>query len=220
MARYDGFADWYDRELAESPLADMPRAAALRLLGAPVGRLLDVGCGTGTHTAALAAAGWHVLGVDVSDDQLRLARERGVEVQQADAGALPFADASFDVAVSLWTHTDADDFPALLRETRRVLRPGGAFVYVGAHPAFIGPHSRFAYAEGIPELHPGYWATERYTDAPGISPHGLRAKVGAVHLPLGLFVQSFLDSGFAVERFEELRDERPYPYTVALRCRA
>jgi SAM-dependent methyltransferase len=217
-ARYDGVAEWYDRVFATGELAAVPRAAALRLLGAASGTLLDVGCGTGAHTAAFAEHGWQVLGIDISEDQLRLARERGLEVLEADVAELPFDDASFDAAVSMWTHTDVEDFSTLLSEVGRVLRPGGPFVYVGAHPCFVGPHSRFIEAEGVPELHPGYLTQGYYDDAPGISPTGLRAKVGAVHLPLGLFVQSFLNAGLRLERFEELQT-REYPYTVALRCR-
>jgi SAM-dependent methyltransferase len=217
-ARYDGVTEWYEREFVDSELAGAPRDAALRLLGDGPGRLLDIGCGTGAHTAAFAEHGWSPVGVDISEDQLRLARERGVEVVKADAADLPFEDASFDAVVSMWTHTDVDDFSALMQEAVRVLRPGGPFVYVGAHPCFVGHHSRFISAEGIPRLHPGYWQTERYTEAPGISPHGLRAKVGAVHLPLGRFVQSFLDVSLHFEHFEEL-ERREFPYMVALRCR-
>jgi SAM-dependent methyltransferase len=217
-ARYDGVTEWYEREFVHSELAAVPREAALRLLGDGPGRLLDVGCGTGAHTVVFAEHGWSPVGVDISEDQLRLARERGVEVVWADAADLPFADASFDAAVSIWTHTDVEDFTLLLREVVRVLRPGSPFVYVGAHPCFVGPHSRFVEAEGMPVLHPGYWHTGRYTEAPGISPTGLRAKVGAVHLPLGLFIQSFLDAELRLEQFEEL-ERREYPYTVALRCR-
>jgi hypothetical protein len=41
-----------------------------------------------------------------------------------------------------------------------------------------------------------------------------------MHLPLGLFLQSFLDAGFTVEAVEEpLHEGREYPYTLALRCR-
>ncbi|MFN2472045.1 MAG: class I SAM-dependent methyltransferase [Gaiellaceae bacterium] len=159
-----------------------------------------------------------VTGVDVSEDQLRLARSRGVEVVLADAEELPFDDASFDAAVSMWTHTDVGDVAAVLREIARVLRPGAPFVYQGAHPCFVGPHSRFVSAEGVPTLHPGYWQTGRYHDAPGISPHGLRAKVGAVHLPLGLLVQAFLDAGLRLEQFEEPQ-LREYPWMIALRAR-
>jgi SAM-dependent methyltransferase len=44
-----------------------------------------------------------------------------------------------DLVVSEFTHTDVDDFAVLAAETRRVLRPGGRFVYVGLHPCFTGP---------------------------------------------------------------------------------
>src|SRR5438093_1426397 len=210
-ARYDEVAEWYEREFTRSGLADIPRDAALRLVGDGPGRLLDVGCGTGAPTAAFAERGWSVVGVDVSEEMLHFARRRGVEVVHADATELPFPDASFDAVVSLWTHTDADDFGAVVREVARVLRAPGRFVYVGAHPCFVGPHSRFVAAEGVPELHHGYRRTGRYAEAPGISPAGLRAKVGAVHLPLGPFLDAFFAAGFALERFEEL-DTREYPY--------
>jgi SAM-dependent methyltransferase len=217
-ARYDGIAEWFDREFATSEGGLTARAIALDLLGPGTGRLLDVGCGSGAHTAAFADAGWHVTGVDVSDDQLRLARQRGVEVVQAAAESLPFPDSGFDAAISLWTHTDVDDFPVALGEIGRVVRPGGRFVYLGAHPCFVGPHSQFRAAEGVPVLHPGYRRAGRYTDAPGVTEDGLRARVGASHLPLGAFVQAFLDAGFRLERFVE-PETREYPYMVGLRCR-
>jgi SAM-dependent methyltransferase len=217
-ARYDGVAAWYEREFVTSELYDANRAIVMRLLGTGTGRLIDVGCGGGAHAAAYADAAWQVTGVDNSEEQLRFARSRGVEVVRADAAALPFDDATFDAAVSTWLHTDVDDFPAVLREIARVLRPAAPFVYVGAHPCFVGPHSRFIRAEGVPALYPGYWRTEYYTEAPGISPAGLRAKVGATHLPLGLFIQSFLDAGLHLEHFEE-PERGEYPYMVALRSR-
>ncbi|NUR77146.1 MAG: methyltransferase domain-containing protein [Thermoleophilia bacterium] len=217
-ARYDGLAEWFDREFATGPRAAGPRAALTRLLGAGEGRLLDVGCGTGSFSAALAELGWRVTGVDISEDQLRLARERGVEVVRADAADLPFDDLSFDAAVSTWTHTDVDDLGAVLAEVARVLRPRAPFVYIGAHPCFVGPHSRFVGAVGVPELHPGYRSTRRYFEGPAISAEGLRARVGATHLPLSSFLQAFLDAGFALERIEE--DERgEYPHVLALRFR-
>jgi hypothetical protein len=82
----------------------------------------------------------------------------------------------------------------------------------------VGPHSRFIGAEGVPQLLPGYRREGRYDGGPAISPEGLRAKVGAWHLPLGRFLQAFLDEGLQLEGFEEL-EYREYPYMVALRCR-
>jgi SAM-dependent methyltransferase len=220
VAHYDGVADWYDRELATAELGRSSQRVVLRILGEGAGRLLDLGCGGGGFAAILAEQGWQVTGVDISEDQLRLARSRGVETVLADARELPFADASFDAAVSVFTHTDMDDFAGALRELARVLRPGGVFVYLGVHPCFIGPHSRFLRGEGVPELFPGYWDTDRYTQAPGISPTGLRAKVGAVHLPLSMLIHAFLEAGFTIERFEEpAAPGREYPHLIALRCR-
>jgi SAM-dependent methyltransferase len=215
-ARYDGLAAWYE-EFRPS-LSPDEIDVLQRILGRGTGRCLDLGCGTGVALEPLEALGWSVIGVDVSDDLLEVARRRGFHAAHAAAEALPFEDESFDAAVSIWTHTDVDDFPALLGELARVLRSGAPFVYIGAHPCFVGPHSRFFGATGVPELHGGYARAGRYDDGPAIRPEGLRARVGATHLPLGLFVQAFLDAGFTVERFEEHGADE-YPFVVALRCR-
>src|SRR5262249_18147670 len=204
-ARYDGLAEWYDREFADGGPG---RLTVLELLGDGPGTLVDVGCGTGVHAATFAKRGWSVVGVDISDDLLARARERGVEVVNADAAALPFANESFDAAVSMWTHTDVDDFAAAVREIARVLRDDAVFVYLGAHPCFVGPHSEFVGAVVVPRLHAGHYRRAgRYVDAPGISPSGLRAEVGATHLPLGFFVQAFGDAGLRIDRFVEPEPE-------------
>jgi 2-polyprenyl-3-methyl-5-hydroxy-6-metoxy-1,4-benzoquinol methylase len=80
VARYDGVAEWYDRELATAPTRPPAHRVVSRLLGCGDGRLLDVGCGGGALSQAVAELGWRVTGVDISEDQLRLARERGLEV--------------------------------------------------------------------------------------------------------------------------------------------
>ena len=216
-ARYDGLATWYVGFRPSLPEDELE--ALRRLLGRGPGRCLDIGCGTGVATAALADLGWSPVGVDVSDDLLDVARGRGLDVQHASADALPFPEASFDAAVSVWTHTDVDDFERTLREVARVLRPGAPFVYLGAHPCFVGPHSAFVGAHGVPTLHPGYRPARRYVEAPGVAnPDGLRARVGAVHLPLGRLLQTFPDAGLAIDGFEEL-GHADYPYVVAVRSR-
>jgi ubiquinone/menaquinone biosynthesis C-methylase UbiE len=215
-ARYDEVAEWYDAEFATSELGLSARTIVLRLLGAGPGRLLDLGCGGGAHALVLEERGWTVTGVDVSPAQLDLARARGIDAVQADAARLPFEDASFDAAISVFTHTDMDDFAAAMREVARVLRPQGTLVYLGVHPCFVGPHA-FVHDRDVPELHPGYRDTSYRREAPGIWGEGLRAKVGARHLPLGVFVQAFLDAGFVIERFEEPAG-RDYPHIVALRA--
>ena len=219
-SRYDGIADWYDSEFQPAPLESEAWEVLTRLLGEASGSLLDVGCGTGSYTAALVERGWDVTGVDISEDMLRLARERGVRTVRADAAALPFEDASFDAAVSVLTNTDLDDLAAVVREIVRVLQPGAPLVYLAVHPCFVGPHSVYDPERGLPELHPGWYrCVGRYTEAPGIwRSSGVRIRVGASHLPLGLFLQTFLDAGLQLEQIEE-PDEREYPFILGLRWR-
>ncbi|MBA3717516.1 MAG: methyltransferase domain-containing protein [Actinobacteria bacterium] len=218
-ARYDGLADWYDEEFQPEPLdGDAWRVVSPRIGEGP-GELLDLGCGTGVYSVALAKRGWTVTGVDISGDMLRRARERGVSVVRADGTALPFDDGSFDTVVSIFTHSDFDDFPAAVGEVARVLRAGGSFVYLGVHPCFVGPHSLYIQAIGVPQLHEGWYRREgHYMQAPGISPEGLRARFGATHIPLGHFLQSFLDAGFRFEHIVE-PEGRDYPYMLALELR-
>ena len=94
---------------------------------------------------------------------------------RADAHQLPFAAASFDAVVAAFIHTDVDDWNLVLRESARVLRPSGRFVYVGTHPCFVGPFSRYV-ADGPPRLFGGYRRTERAFAGPGIGP-GLRPHI-------------------------------------------
>ena len=219
-ARYDGIADWYDAEFQPAPLESETWKTLRQLLGKGTGALLDVGCGTGAYAAGLAALGWDVTGVDVSEDMLRRARAKGVHAIQADAASLPFGDASFDAAISIFTNTDLDDLSAVVREIARVLRPEAPLVYLAVHPCFVGPHSVYDPEGGVPELHAGWYrGTGRYVEAPGIwRASGVRIRVGATHLPLGLFLQTFVDAGLRLERVEE-PEEREYPFGLALRWR-
>jgi SAM-dependent methyltransferase len=91
-------------------------------------RLLDLGCGPGRDAAWFAARGHDVVGADLSDGQLRVARERAPSLRfvQADMRSLPFAAATFDGCWSLASllHVPRADVPGTLAEIRRVLRPG------------------------------------------------------------------------------------------------
>ena len=101
--RYDGLAAWYDEHLAEFTLAASD--VIDRLLGTGSGRCLDLCCGTGLHLPGLLALDWEVTGVDISADQLRLARERlgeNTDLVRADATALPFPDGHFDAVCQFY----------------------------------------------------------------------------------------------------------------------
>jgi ubiquinone/menaquinone biosynthesis C-methylase UbiE len=105
-----------------------------RLLGLePGAEVLDVACGHGRIANRLAARGAVVTGLDA--DPFFLARARGAdssaEYVEGDMRALRFADASFDAVVLWFTslgYFDDEGNRAVLRELRRVLRPGGRAV--------------------------------------------------------------------------------------------
>ena len=100
-------------------------------------RVLDLGCGSGWATRLLAedASEGSVVGVDISDEMIELARKTSTafpnaEFQIAGADRLPFPDHTFTHAFSMESLYYYDDMPAALREVARVLVPGGQFVAV------------------------------------------------------------------------------------------
>lgn len=88
---------------------------------------LELCCGTGAVSRGLKRAGWDAQGIDISEGMIREAA-RYISAQVGDVARLPFADATFDLAVMRQAYFLLDDGPAALREVKRVLRPGGRFI--------------------------------------------------------------------------------------------
>jgi SAM-dependent methyltransferase len=101
----------------------------LRGLDLPPGaRILDAGCGSGRNMIELARHGT-VSGVELSSTSVALARARGAgEVVEGSVMEMPFADASFELAVSLDVIEHLEDDLGALRELRRVVTPDGALL--------------------------------------------------------------------------------------------
>ena len=121
--RYDDQASRYDssRGVGASTLALLLEA----LSDAPGREVVDVGCGTGNYSEALAAHGFAVTAVDVDPAMLAQAAAKGLDVLEGAAESLPLADASQDGVAMVSMLHQVESWPAALREAVRVLRPGG-----------------------------------------------------------------------------------------------
>jgi len=123
-------AEGYEKLMGR--FGDTLAAAFLGFTGHPAGQaILDVGCGTGALTFALAARGDHasIVGIDPAEPYLAYARRRNtdprIRFDSGDATALPYPDASFDRACCQHVlQFLPDPFPAVA-EMRRVVKPGG-----------------------------------------------------------------------------------------------
>ncbi|MDN4595427.1 class I SAM-dependent methyltransferase [Polycladomyces subterraneus] len=107
----------------------------LRHLSAAQGEpVLEVACGTGNYTTALAEAGLRMTGVDVSDVMLSRARSKSAEVNwvQADAVQLPFADGSFRGALTVLAVHHLHDVVSVFREVYRVLDQGRYVIFTSS----------------------------------------------------------------------------------------
>ncbi|MDE2165544.1 MAG: class I SAM-dependent methyltransferase [Alphaproteobacteria bacterium] len=118
--------------------ADLEALAAL-VRGKAQARVLDLGCGGGHVSFAVAPQVREVVAYDLSPEMLevvaRAARERGLDnltTQRGMAERLPFADASFDFVLSRYSAHHWRDLDAGLRETARVLKPGGVAAFADA----------------------------------------------------------------------------------------
>ena len=120
----------YDRVGAALSFGQDPRWRRFLVSRLPAdgGHVLDVATGTGMVAQALLERGFRVTGLDQSPEMLEYARERfdgRVDLVEASAEALPFADATFDHVTFTYLLRYVDDPAATLRELARVVRPGG-----------------------------------------------------------------------------------------------
>ena len=142
-AVYERSMGRWSRQLAP----DFVAFAALDQIGTAEA-VLDVGCGTGSLLETLVAnAGWRrIAGIDASELYLEAARHRvtdpRIELQTADAAALPYPNASFDAVLSQLVLQFVSDPAAALADMRRVVRPGGVVAAAVWNSGGGMPHQR------------------------------------------------------------------------------
>lgn len=147
-------------------------------------RVLDIACGMGYGSAALAGAAASVIGMDISEEAASAARalyrEPNLQFIAARAQQIPFADHSFDLIVAFEVIEHLSDWSALLLEARRLLSPGGQFIV------------------STPNLH--YYAETRKVAGPNpyhlheFEFHEFRKELTAVFPSVTLFLQNHVEA--------------------------
>ncbi|MCI4352203.1 MAG: class I SAM-dependent methyltransferase [Thermoplasmata archaeon] len=218
--RIDGFGAWYDEKQGDSgdlwhrTLIDPGLFA--RIGPVPRGiRVLDLGCGNGYIARRLARLGARVVGVDTSPELIERARAwQGTEpldivYHRADAAHLSFlSDQSIDLAVANMSLVDIENASGTIRETARVVVPGGRFVFSISHPCFdvdtrsgwlvevtVGPPTVFRKVARYQEPH-----SDSYRWA---LPDGRSVRTVGYHRPLAWYVKQLRTAGFIVVDAEE-----------------
>ena len=176
----------YDRHMGPLFFEPFARDVARRLSNLRAGALLETAAGTGIVTAALAASlppAVSITATDLNQPMLDHAMAKpGMErvaFRQADAQALPYADATFDAVVCQFGAMFFPDRVAAYREARRVLRPAGRFLFSTWDRVDHAPVAHAALAALTRRFKPtGSWFLER-TPHGHFDPEGIRRDLRA-----------------------------------------
>ena len=107
-----------------------------RVIGAAEGRVLEIGIGSGLNFPLYGGAATSVIGLEPSSELLRMARPRAeaaatpITLLDASAETIPLDNGSIDTVVTTWTLCTIQNAAQALGEMRRVLKPGGALLFV------------------------------------------------------------------------------------------
>ncbi len=196
----EGFTDGADAEYEEQILPLVSE------LGDGADAVLDIGTGEGQIARRLADGGAStVCGIDPTAAQVREARRRGGAPQyvRADAAALPFPDARFDLAVACLVFEHIDPLDLAVAEVARVLRPGGRFLFLLNHPLLQTPDSGWI-DDHVLDPPEQYWRIGPYlTESHVIEEVRKGVFIPFIHRPLGRYVNALIDSGLGLTRLIE-----------------
>lgn len=217
VARYDRVADFYEAGWS-GPLDDPASTALLDLTGVVTGRrVLDIACGHGRLSRALASEGAAVTGVDIAGQLIgrAVAADQedplGIRYVKADVSSPNWWDGTmFDIAVCSFGLSDIDDLDGCLAVVANALESGGRFVFSILHPCFPGDQD----ASGSWPSDGGYH-DQRWWAADGTG-STLRRQVGANHRTVSTYFNALGRHGFTLDVMAEpqppaewVRQQRP-----------
>ena len=140
MSGYDDVATAYDEN--RDPEAEVPFVESLAGELSEGARVLDAGCGGGRAVLETLSDRFELVGLDVSSEQLDLARERvpTAALARGDMARLPFAEDAFDALCSLHAiiHVPREHHEAVFTEFARVCRPGAELLVAVGNGAWEG----------------------------------------------------------------------------------
>jgi ubiquinone/menaquinone biosynthesis C-methylase UbiE len=173
-----------------------------KIIGCVKGKkVLDLGCGTGVHSAHFLSKGATVTGADISGEMLKIATKKhpAAEFVLADMKKLPFVDSCFDIVFSGLAIHYVKDIKAVFREANRVLKPEGRLVVSTMNPVIT--KSRLTELNGRKRfvLHDYFGiATEKWEMLPGMRIVNYTRTLAELFNPLA-------EAGFALARITEPR---------------
>jgi SAM-dependent methyltransferase len=179
------------------------RDALKAFIGQGSGPALDVGCGEGRVSRLLKSLGYHVTASDTVAAMLDAASNArsADEYVLADAAALPFKDAQFDLVIAYNMLMDVENVPAVVAEIRRVMHPRARLVISIVHPF----RDRGRFADSSPEapfvMNGSYFGRERFEDM--IERDGLTMHFGGWSQPLQDYAAALERAGLAVTAMRE-----------------
>jgi len=175
--------------------------ALLRELGDVTGlRILDLGCGEGRFSRILAQRGATTVGLDPIQALLTHARNAGSKHEayvRGSGDALPFADATFDAVIAYLSLIDITDFRAAIRESARVLRPGGRLFAANIASVAGGEHV-------VDDA--GHFLRYELSDYMSERPLTLEwagLRIRNWHRPLSAYMDAYLGAGLTLRRYLE-----------------
>ncbi|HEY8324736.1 MAG TPA: class I SAM-dependent methyltransferase [Ktedonobacterales bacterium] len=208
---YDAIADWYDAYLRQNPLyEEVILPGMLALAGDVAGQeVCDLACGQGFIARALARRGARVTGADLSEQLLALAQRYeadeplGIRYTLTDAqDGASLASATFDGVTCGMALMPIPDLRATFQTVRRIVRPGGWFVFSITHPCYQTPRSRWVTrADGAPAREVSGYFDERFWTSANSA--GVRGQVGEYHRTLATYLNTLVEAHLALERLEE-----------------